>query len=299
MLAQSWQMYLLLLLPIAYLIIFKYWPMYGVQIAFRKYKVKSGISGSEWVGLYQFSKFFSSFYFNRVVGNTLRLSLYGILVGFPIPIVFALMVNAVRSNKIRKFTQTVTYMPHFISTVVMVGMILRVFDTRFGIYAIVYKWLYPTASVPNILLDSTAFPHLYIWSGIWQHLGWNTVIYTAALSSVDPTQHEAATIDGASRFQRILHVDVPAIMPTITIMLILRCGSIMEIGFDKTYLMQNNGNLQTSEVISTYVYKVGLGSSNMDFSYGTAIGFFNSMIGMLMLVLTNTVSRRLNQSSLW
>lgn len=232
--AENWQMYLLLALPLIYLIIFCYWPMLGAQIAFRKYKIRLGIWGSPWVGLDQFTKFFRSYYFERVFGNTLRLSFYSILVGFPLPILFALQMNAMRSARARKFAQTITYMPHFISVVTLAGMIMQIFNVRFGIFAQMYHAIYgPKVEVPNILLSAGAFPHLYVLSGVWQNLGWDTVIYTAALASVDPALHEAATIDGASRVKRILHVDLPAIIPTISIMLILRFGQIMNIGFDK------------------------------------------------------------------
>lgn len=216
-LAENWQMYLLLLIPIAYLIVFCYWPMVGAQIAFRNYKIRLGIWNSSWVGLEQFQRFFQSYYFGRVVGNTLRLSFYSILIGFPLPVVFALQMNAMLAARARKFAQTVTYMPHFISVVTLAGVIMQVLNVRFGIFAQVYRMLYGAeAAVPNLLLSASAFPHIYVLSGVWQNLGWDTVIYTAALTGVDPTLHEVATIDGASRFKRILHVDFPAILPTIT-----------------------------------------------------------------------------------
>ena len=298
--AQRWQLYLFLLIPVVYLIIFCYWPMAGVQIAFRKYKIRLGIWGSQWVGWYQFEKFFTSFYFGRVLGNTLRLSLYSLIVGFPLPVIFALQLNAMRSAKGRKFIQTVTYMPHFISTVVMVGIINQMLNPTFGIYGRIFRMLYGgNATPPNLLLSSAAFPHIYVLSGVWQGLGWSTIIYTAALSAVDPSLHEAATIDGANRLQRIVHVDFPAILPTVSITLILRFGGIMGIGFDKTYLLQNGANLVTSEVIATYVYKQAFDSSNMDYSYATAIGLFNSVIGLFMLALVNWISRKVSDSSLW
>jgi putative aldouronate transport system permease protein len=298
--AKNWQMYVFLLLPVIYLIIFCYWPMLGAQIAFRKYKIRLGIWGSEWVGLYQFRKFFSSYYFVRVIGNTLRLSLYSIIVGFPLPIIFALQMNAMRSSRVRKLAQTVTYMPHFISVVTLVGMISQMLGVRFGIFAQIYRMVYgANATVPNLLLSSEAFPHIYVISGLWQSLGWNTVIYTAALAAVDPTLHEAATIDGASRIKRIIHVDMPAIIPTISIMLILRFGQIMNIGFDKVYLLQSESNLPTSEVIATYVYKVAFSNRNVDYSYGTAIGLFNSVVGLIMLTLMNALSRKIASESLW
>lgn len=298
--SQHWQLYLFLFIPVTYLIIIKYWPMLGAQIAFRDYKIKQGIWGSEWVGLKYFQKFFSSYYFGRVMGNTLRLSFYSILVGFPLPIIFALQLNAMRSARLRKTVQTITYMPHFISTVVMVGMISQIFNPRFGMFAAVYRALWGhQETMPNLLLSASAFPHIYTWSGIWQGLGWGTIIYSAALSSVDPTLHEAATIDGASRVQRILHVDLPAILPTISITLILRFGNIVDIGFDKCYLLQQGSNLVTSEVISTYVYKQAFTSGALKYSYSSAIGLFNSVISLIMLSTVNFISRRVSHNSLW
>lgn len=297
---QSWQLYLFLLIPLIYLIIFCYWPMLGAQIAFRKYKIRLGIWDSPWVGFLQFSKFFESYYFSQILFNTLRLSLYSIVVGFPLPIIFALQLNAMRSARSRKVAQTITYMPHFISVVTLVGMIYQILNPRFGIFAQLIRLMFgQAASVPNLMLSASAFPHIYVISGIWQDLGWNTVIYTAALAGVDPTLHEAATIDGASRIKRIIHVDFPSILPTISIMLILRFGQVMNIGFDKTYLLQTDINMVTSEVISTYVYKIAFAGNAMDYSYATAIGLFNSFVGLVMLSLMNLLSRRISSNSLW
>lgn len=296
---RNWQMYLFLLLPVIYLIIFKYVPMLGVQIAFRQYNARMGIWGSKWVGFAQFTKFFQSYQFDRVMGNTLRLSFYSLIAGFPLPIIVALALNALPSKRYRSLIQNVTYMPYFISTVVMVGILVQIFDTRIGLFSTIYRQLLGVSDVPNLFGRATAFPHLYVWSGIWQHTGWGTIIYMAALSAVDPEQHEAAVIDGASRLQRIIHIDLPAIIPTITITLILRCGSIMGIGFDKVYLMQNNLNLSHSEVIATYVYKVSLAAGSNDFSYATAIGLFNSVINLLLLTTVNLISRRVSNTSLW
>ena len=297
---KSWQLYVFLVIPLIYLIIFCYWPMLGAQIAFRKFKIRQGIWGSEWVGLYQFVKFFNSYYFVNVITNTIRLSFYSLLVGFPLPIIFALQLNAMRNRRLRKASQTITYMTHFISVVVLAGMISQMFNVRFGIISQIYRLISgPDAVMPNLLLKSSAFPHIYVWSGIWQNLGWDTVIYTAALSSVDFALYEAAAIDGANRLRRIIHVDLPAILPTISIMLILRFGQIMNIGFDKTYLLQNDTNLATSEVIATYVYKIAFSGGSMDYSYATAIGLFNSIICLLLLVTVNFVSKRINGNSLW
>ena len=272
--ARHWQLYVFLLLPLIYLLIFHYYPMTGVQIAFKKYSARLGIWGSPWVGLKNIQKFFNSVRFTTIVGNTLRLSLYSLIAGFPLPVIFALMLGVMRNERYKKVVQTITYMPHFISVVVLVSMILQIFNPILGIYGKAYSALFGTAA-PDLLGSPAALPHIYVWSGIWQSFGWDSIIYVAALAAVSPELHEAAQIDGASRFQRVLHVDLPAILPTATIMLILRTGKVMSIGFEKIFLLQNDLNLTTSEVISTYVYKVSLKASVPDFSYSTAIDLFN------------------------
>lgn len=292
------QMYLFLLLPVIYLLVFKYWPMMGAQIAFRQFNPAKGIWGSPWIGTKNFVKFFHSYQFSRVVINTLRISLYSLLAGFPIPILLALALNSVRSERYKKVIQNITYIPHFISIIVLVGMLTQFFNTRVGIYGVVYKLLTGQAA-PDLLANPKSFIHMYVWSGIWQSTGWGTIIYIAALAGVSNDQHEAAICDGASRFQRVLHIDIPAILPTIAITLILRCGSLMSVGFEKAFLMQNDLNLRSSEVISTYVYKVGLAAGGGDFSYATAIGLFNSVINLIMLTTVNWISRRVSGSSLW
>lgn len=297
---ENWQLYVFLLLPLIWLIIFKYQPMYGAQIAFRNYKVQDGIIGSEWVGLAQFKKFFSSYMFGTVIKNTLTLSLYSLVVGFPLPIIFALLLNSVRNRHWRSWVENVTYMPNFISTVVMVGIMMRVFDVNSGIIANIYHAMTGLHMEWNAFQGPTNFRNLYIWSGVWQGTGWGSIIYMAALSSVDPQLHEAATIDGASRWSRLWNVDFPAILPTIAITLILRCGSIMGIGFDKVFLMQNETNLSASEVISTYVYQVGLAAGGTNnYSYSAAIGMFNSVINLIMIVIVNKISNMVSGSGLW
>lgn len=291
LLRRDWQLYLLILLPLIYILVFYYWPMYGVQIAFRDYRPRAGIFGSEWVGLKWFKKFLTNYNFKQVFSNTLILSLYSIIVGFPLPIILALLLNTIRSEKFKKFTQTITYIPHFISMVVLVAIINQVFSPSAGLYGTLYRLFGGEGYPYDFRSMASSFRHLYVWSEVWQELGWNTIIYIAALGSVSPELHEAAKIDGATRWQRVLHVDLPAILPTACIMLILRCGSVMTIGFEKVYLMQGNLNLTTAEVISTYVYKVGLGSSS-DFSYGTAVGLFNSVINCVMLFLVNLFSKK-------
>ncbi len=297
-----WQIYCFLLLPLVYLIIFCYWPMIGVQIAFRKFTIRDGIWGSKWVGFDQFAKFFKSYNSWTIIRNTMTLSLYNIAVGFPLPVIFALLLNCVRNMKYKKLIQTVSYMPHFISTVVIVGMIIQIANPRIGLYGQLVHAL--TGTYPADPLGSASvFTHLYTWTGVWQSIGWNSIVYLAALSAVDPQLHEAAIIDGATRWQRVCHVDFPCILPTATIMLILRTGSILSVGFEKAYLMQNNLNLGASEIISTYVYKVGMGvgsgNSVPNYSYSTAINLFNSAVNLVMIMLVNAVSRRLSETSLW
>ena len=295
-----WQVYCFLILPLIYLILFCYVPMTGVQIAFRKFTIRDGIWGSKWVGLTNLTKFFNTYNSFTIIKNTLTISLYSIIAGFPIPILFALLLNCVRNERYKKTIQTITYMPHFISTVVIVGMILQIANPRVGLYGTLTHAL--TGSYPNDPLGSpTVFVHLYVWSGIWQQFGWGSIVYLAALSNVDPQLHEAAIIDGASRWQRILHVDFPCILPTATIMLIMRAGNVMSVGYEKIYLMQNNLNLATSEVISTYVYKIGLGagSSVPNYSLSTAIGLFNSIINLILICTVNAITRKLSETSLW
>lgn len=296
---RRWQMYLFLVIPLIWLIIFKYVPMAGVQIAFRNYKIKYGIWDSPWVGLKNFKKFFQSYQFERVLWNTIKISIYSLAANFPLPIILALCLNALLNMKYKKFAQTLLYIPHFISTVVMVGMILQIFNIRVGLYGNIARLI--TGSTPTDILGSaTTFPHLYVWSGVWQGMGWGSIIYIAALSNVDPALHEAAQIDGASRFQRCIHIDFPTILPTATILLIMNMGSVMGVGFEKVYLMQNPLNLRSSEVISTYVYKVSMaaGGGN-DFSYGTAIGLFNSVVNLMLLIIVNAISRKVGETSLW
>lgn len=294
---KRWQLLVFMLIPFTFLIVFSYLPMPGIQIAFRKYTMKGGIWNSPWVGLANFEKFFNTYYFERVMRNTLMLSFYSLLAGFPLPVIVALMLNAMEQKKLRKSVQTLIYMPHFISTVVMVGIIFQFFNVRIGIYGTIGKAILGTLP-PDILANAEAFPHLYVWSGVWKSLGWNTVIYTAALAAVDQELHEAAQIDGASRLQRIIHIDFPGILPTTTILLIMNSGNILSIGFEKIYLMQNNTNLIYSEVISTYSYKVGL-SGSFDFSYSTAIGLFNSIVNFLMLLLVNRIAKKVGSTSLF
>ena len=295
---KNWRLYLFLLVPVAYILIFAYVPMAGLQLAFKRFNAADGIWGSPWVGVEQFQRFFSSYQFGRVLKNTLTLSLYGLLAGFPFPILLALILNSLRSDRYRKTAQTITYLPYFISTVVLVGILAQVLNPRVGLVANITLAL-SGGEPANLMASPDAFPHLYVWSGVWQAMGYNSIIYIAALAGVDPNLHEAAQIDGANRFQRVLHIDFPAILPTATILLILNAGQLMNVGFEKAYLMQNSMNQSASEVISTYVYKVGLAASVTDFSYATAIGLFNSVVNMVLIVLVNFASKRLNGNSLF
>lgn len=295
---KHWQLYLFLVIPIVLVFIFNYIPMAGIQLAFKKYNMNLGIMGSPWIGFDNFKKFFRNYQFWRLLKNTLTLSLYGMLAGFPIPIMLALLLNSMNNLKYKKFIQTVTYMPHFISTVVMVGLIIQVFNPRIGLYGIIYSAVTGN-NAPNVLGSASAFPHIYVLSGVWQSMGWNSIIYMAALAGVDAELHEAAQMDGASKFQRILHIDLPSILPTAIMLLILNAGSIMNIGFEKAFLMQNNLNLRSSEVISTYVYKMGLESATGDYGYATAIGLFNSVINFILIVSVNAVSKKVTEQSLW
>ncbi len=287
------QLYLLMLLPMAYLIVFSYLPMYGVQIAFRDYKPLTGITGSEWLGLKHFSVFMGTYNFRSILWNTLVLSLYSMAAGFPVPIILALIFNSLPSKRLMKTVQSVAYMPHFISIVVVVSILNLIFNPVNGVYGYVFRLLGGIGYPMDFRGRPETFRHLYVWSGIWQNMGWDTVVYTAALSSVSPDLHEAAMLDGASRFKRVLHVDLPTILPTIGIMLIMRCASILGVGYVKVYLMQSVLNLSTSEIISTYIYKTGIGKG--EFSFGSAVDLFNSVINCILLVSVNVITRKISE----
>jgi len=288
---KNWQLHLLCLLPVAYIILFNYVPMYGLQIAFKDFKPRAGIWGSEWVGFKHFITFFKAYNFGQIIRNTLTVSIYSILVGFPIPIVLALMLHVSERKVLKKVTQNVAYMPHFISVVVLVGIINQILNPVCGVVGTFYHMFGGIGVAPDIRSNAAAFPHLFVWSGVWQQMGWNTIIYVAALSGVSHELHEAAELDGASRWKRVLNVDLPAIMPTVSIMLIMRFGTVMTVGYEKVYLMQNEMSISTSEVISTYVYKTGL--TKMQLSYSTAVNLFNSVINTFMLLLVNGIVRKL------
>lgn len=295
--ARNWGLYLLLLPALTLLICFTYKPMYGILIAFKEYKPVKGILGSAWADPWYkyFKKFFDSFQFKTTIRNTLVITLYSMLVMFPLPIILALGINQLKNRTYRKIFQTVTYMPHFISTVVMVGLLTLLLSPGSGLLGAICGML--GIEAPNFLGQPSAFKHLYVWSDVWQHVGWDSIIYIAALSSVDPSLYEAATVDGATNLQKIKYVDIPMLVPTAVIMLIMRFGSLMSLGFEKVYLMQNDLNLTASEVISTYVYKIGI--INVQYSYSAAINLFSTVINFILLILVNQISKKVSDNSLW
>ncbi|MCL4833664.1 MAG: ABC transporter permease subunit [Caldilineaceae bacterium] len=294
---RSWQLYVFLALPIAWLLVFMYYPMYGAQIAFRDFLPGRTILGSEWVGLENFIRFFNSPMFERLMRNTIGLSFYSLLVGFPIPIIIALSLNQLRTGFFKRSVQMISYAPYFISTVVMVGLILQFLDLRRGPINLLLQAL--GMDTIHFMGIADMFPDIYVWSGVWQNSGFNTVIYMAALSTIDPALHEAALVDGANRLQRIWHIDIPGIVPITLTLLILNMGQLLNVGFEKAFLLQNPLNLKTSEVISTYVYKVGLVGGVSNFSYAAAIGLFNSVLGLLLLLAANQLSKKFSETSLF
>lgn len=294
---KNWQLYIMLIPVIAWLAIFCYAPMYGITLAFKDYKALKGIMASPWADPWHkyFMQFFNSPYFTRVVSNTIILSLESLLLGFPLPILLALSLNEVRSVKYKKFVQNVTYAPHFLSVLVLVGVLKSFTNSDYGIVNIVIRHF--GGEGYNWMQKANLFRPLYIGSGIWQNIGWDSIIYIAALAGIDPGLHEAAMIDGANRMQRIWHINIPGIMPTMVILLILNSGHILNVGFEKVFLMQNDLNMTTSDVISTYSYRIGIESAQ--YSLSTAISLFNSVINCGLLLLVNTISRRVSETSLW
>ncbi len=292
---RHWQLYLLVLPAFLYIILFAYKPMSGLLIAFQDYSLKKGIWGSEWVGFGNFSRLFRSYWFPIILKNTLQISVLSLLIGFPFPIILALSANELKSERTKKIFQTISYAPHFISTVVICGMITLFLNPDAGIINMGIKML--GMDSVYFMQKSDLFKWVYVVSDIWQHSGWGAVIYFAALSGVDKELLESAQIDGANRLQRIRYINFPVLVPTIIIMLILQCGQLLSVGYEKVYLLQNSTNLSGSEVISTYVYKMGL--IDKDFAFSTATGLFNSIINAAILVIANTISRKVSKSSLW
>lgn len=291
----NWQLYLMIVPAFLFIILFEYLPMYGVQIAFRDFNFKDGITGSPWVGFQNFERLFNSYWFPIILKNTLVLSGLRLLMGFPLPIIFALMVNEVGSRKVKKWIQTVSYAPHFISTVVMCGMIILLLTPETGLVNIFIQ-LFGGESI-SFMQSPQMFKWIHVLSGIWQGTGWSAIIYFAALSGVDKSLLEAAEIDGANRLQRIWNINLPVLTPTIMIQLILSMGSILSVGYQKILLLQNTMNLNASEVISTYVYKVGL--QNYQYSFSTATNLFNSLVNCIMLITVNSIVKKLTKTSLF
>jgi putative aldouronate transport system permease protein len=292
---RHWQLYLILLPAILYFVIFKYVPLVNAVIAFKDYNVVQGIWGSPWVGLKHFNLFFNNPVFWTLLQNTMGLSVYSLIVGFPIPIILAIFLNEVKDGLFKRAVQMVTYAPYFISTVIMVSMVMLLLSPRLGVVNLGLQAI--GAQAVNFLGIPDMFSSIYVWSGVWQFSGYSAIVFLAALAGVDPQLYEAAKIDGASRLQKIFNIDLPGIMPVAVIILILNVGSILGVGFEKVFLLQNPLNLSTSEVISTYVYKVGL--LNANFSFATAVGLFNSIVNMILLVLVNQFAKRVSNTSLW
>lgn len=294
--AKNWGLYLLIAPSFILLLFFTYFPMYGVQIAFKDYNLMAGITRSPWADPWYkyFQRFFNSYQSELVIKNTLLLGLYSIAAGYPIPILLGLLINQMRPGKFRRVYQTVTYIPHFISTVVLVGMLNIMLSPSSGLISAIYKLF--GAQAPNLLASPRLFPSLYVWSDVWQNAGWDAIVYLAALASVDPNLYEAATVDGAGKRQKMLYIDLPMLLPMSCVMLILRAGGIMNVSFEKAYLMQNDLNLSVSEMISTYVYKLGI--INSQYSLSAAVNLFNTLVNLALLLLVNQITRHLGDTSI-
>lgn len=292
---KNWQLYAIIALPVLIILIFSYGPMYGLQIAFKDFMPTKGIAGSEWVGLKHFKTFVTSYQFGRLIKNTLCISLYSLIANFPAAIILAVAVNECKCKWYKKTVQMITYAPHFISTVVMAGIVLMVLSPYSGIVNNIIQMF--GGERIDFMAKPEYFKNIYVWSGVWQTMGFSSIIYISALAGIDPTLHEAAVVDGASRWQRIWNVDLPGIAPTIIIMLIMNCGHIMTVGHEKILLLQNSVNMSSSDVISTYVYRMGL--ENAQYSFSTAVGLFNAVINCAMLLLVNKIANKVSETSLW
>ena len=289
------QLYILALIPLIFVIIFNYLPMGGLLMAFKDYSIRKGVFRSPWAGLKYFKQLFNTPIFPQILKNTIILSLESLVIGFPVPIILALAFNELSSERVKKALQTFTFAPYFISTVVMSGMIIIFLDPNTGVINRILQ-LFGMEAV-NFMGEAKYFKSIYVWSSVWQGMGWASIIYIAALSGVDYQLHEAAIVDGATKLQRILHVDLPSIKPTIIMLLILQIGSLMSVGFEKVFLLQNQLNMSASDVLSTYVYRVGLVDN--DYGYSTAVGLFNSLINMILLITANQLAKRTMNESLW
>ncbi len=288
-LKDNWQLYAMLLVPVVLTIVYKYIPMYGIQIAFRDYKASKGFAGSEWVGLEWFFRFFSAPTFWRMMKNTILLSFYSLLWGFPIPIILALMMNQMRFHRFKRITQTVLYAPHFISTMVICGMIRIFLSPSGGLINLI------AGTSIDFLTESSAFRTIYIASGIWQDAGWGIIVYMATLANVDTSLYEAAKVDGASLFQRIIHIDIPELAPIMVLNLIMSVGGLMNVGFEKVWLLQTDLNKAASDVIAVYVYQQGI--ERAKYSYSTAVGLFNTVINIILLIAVNKAAKRISEDT--
>ena len=295
-LRRNYPLYLLALPAVVVIILLNYMPMYGIVMAFQDFRPVRGFFGSKWVGFANFERFFNSYQFVDLLKNTLGLSLTNLLFTFPVPIFLAIMINQVYKPRLKKTIQTVVYLPHFIATVVLVSMLHVLFNTRTGLYGVIAGKL-GVANPVNLFALKSSFRPMFIGASIWQNAGWDSIIYIAALTSIDPSLYEAATVDGATKAQRVWHIDLPSILPTMVTLLIMRCGSIMNVNFDRTYLLQNDLNIGISEIISTYEYKIGLAQGQ--FSYSAAIGLFNNVINLILLLIVNKISKEASGTGLW
>lgn len=292
----TWQLWLMLLPGIVYIFVFCYVPMYGIQLAFREYSFTAGITGGEFVGMKYFKQYFESPMFWPTLKNTFIIAATSIILGFPAPVILAMIINQIRNKKWKRVVQTTVYIPYFISVVVLVSMLNIMLANNSGVISNFLKGLHLVSQNVNLLGTESAFVPVYVLSGIWQTMGWNSIIFLAALSAVDTQLYDACKIDGANRWQTMIHIDLPAIMPTIIIMLILNMRNILNVGFDKVYLMQNSLNLGASQVISTYIYSVAI--KKAQFSFGAAVGLFNTLINFFFLVVTNKISKRVSGTGL-
>ena len=293
---KHWQLYLIMLPVLAWYLTFCYGPLYGILAAFQRYNVRKGIAGSTWIGLKNFKDFFGSYYFGRVLGNTLKLNLADLIFAWPTSILFAILLNEIGHSGFKRTVQTITYMPYFISMVVMCSLI-KIYSREDGLFTQIVVLF--GGQRQNLLINPAAFRPIYIISGIWQGIGWNSIIYLAALSGIDQEQYEAARIDGANRFKQMVHITLPGILPTIMILLILRMGSILNVGYEKVILLYTNNTYSVADVISTYTYRKGITDSPPQYSYSTAVGLFNTIVNVAFLLVTNFISTKTTESGLF
>jgi putative aldouronate transport system permease protein len=291
----NYQLYLLIIPVIAYYVIFHYWPMYGAQIAFKQFTPSDGIFGSKWVGFKHYIDYYNSYYFWRLIRNTILINVYNLVFGFPAPILLALLINEVRLRFFKRTVQTITYIPHFVSMIVICGLLKDMLNAN-GFFNYLVNGLFNKPGIAY-LLDPKYFRAIYVSSGIWQEIGWGSIVYLAAITSIDPELYEAAVIDGAGRFRKLLHITIPCILPTIIILLILRVGRMMNVGSEKVLLLYNSATYETADVISTFVYRKGL--LEMNYSYSAAVDLMNSVINFILVASTNQISKKLSETSLW